>query len=198
MDRTKGAHRRQNLTLVCTPIGYPNVSFASDPLHALGAYFAVDAPLGVGSNASIFPSPGTNAVRAPKLDDNTSQGGASTTATSHDHPDEACQGFGGGTTTVPRKRRAKMDNTKNEWNGRSGHARVITKYLDEVTKTVNPDAHYTSYSARRGSLHVMGSTDGLRNSDAAIRAGQINTMMALDTFYEYHQGSIDQDRQAGK
>ena len=164
--RTK-AFRLQTLTLPCAPMGYPHISYAVDPAHALGTYMVLGEQEGVLPGACVFPF--TKEFTQPlssltKEDLSDQEDNASRDEGVDDDEDD----------DVAEQAKVKSD----------PFAGYITKVL--AANVPSSSKKYTSYSTRRGVLQQMGdATDSLRHADVAVRSGQINTMQANDTFDEH-------------
>jgi hypothetical protein len=186
--RTK-KFKLQTLTLPCAPLGYPYITYAIDPVHALGTYMVLGEQEGVLKEACVFRlakefSMSLSSVKVGNEGDASDDEDVDSEEDDEDVVD----------STEANEEPGEVKKKKTRSDPFAGY---ITKVLAAHVPSSNKK--YTSYSTRRGVLQQMGdASDTLRHADAAVRSGQINTMQANDTFYEYYMASNEHDNKAGE
>ena len=189
--RTK--HKRiQVLSVPCAPMGYPHVSYAVDPIHALGTFMVLGAHEGVLQDECIFPL-STEFIQPLSSVKTT---GAAATSKELDSDEENSQEEDGSDGSDAGDFEAADEVVEKNKDRSDPFAGYITKVL--AANIPSSQKKYTSYSTRRGVLQQMGdASDNVRHADAAVRSGQIGTMKANDTFYEYYMTTNEHDNKAG-
>jgi hypothetical protein len=175
--RTK-QKRIQVLSVPCAPLGYPHVSYAVDPIHALGTFMVLGAHEGVLPDECVFPLTSAFVQPLSSVGDAVAEGDDD-----EEDEDEETEGF-----AESSEAKKKKDDP---------FAGYITKVL--AANVPSSQIKYTSYSTRRGVLQQMGdASDNLRHADAAVRGGHVGTMKAMDTFFEYWATTNEHDNKAGE